>query len=92
MEVVFGSDASARPERFQLNWLEHFHTFRRGSNLNWIGRFSASRGLQLINILHIPNTPFFLFRAGLCDARHYAGSSELSMGDGWTATGVLIKA
>jgi hypothetical protein len=62
MEVVFGSDASARPEGFQLNWLEHFHTFRRGSNLNWVGRFSASRGLQLINILHIPNTaPFFLF-------------------------------
>jgi hypothetical protein len=62
MEVVFGSDASARTERFQLNWLEHFHTFRRGSNLNWVGRFSASRGLQLINILHIPNTaPFFFF-------------------------------
>jgi hypothetical protein len=32
-----------------------------GFQFNWVGRFSASRGLQLINILHIPNTSLFLF-------------------------------
>jgi hypothetical protein len=69
MEVVFGSDASARPEGFQLNWLGHFHASRWFQS-RLVGRFSASRGLQLINTRLIPdNHPFSSFLAVLCDVR-----------------------
>jgi hypothetical protein len=49
--------------------LGHFHA-SRSSNLNWVGRFSASQRLQLINTRLIPNTRLFpLFLAALCDLR-----------------------
>jgi hypothetical protein len=41
MEVVFGSDASAGHEGFQLNWVGHFQA-SRGFQLNWVGHFGAS--------------------------------------------------
>src|SRR6478672_5387672 len=59
MEVVFGWGASARPEGFPTKLARTLPRVPEGSNLNWVGRFSASRELQLINILHIPNTPLF---------------------------------
>lgn len=63
------SDASARPERFQLNWVGHFHAVP-GFQSKLVGRFGASRGLQLINTRVIPNTALFgSFLAGLCDVR-----------------------
>jgi hypothetical protein len=65
MEVVFGSDASARPEGFQLNWLRHFGAYR-DSNLNWVGHFGVSRRLQLINTGLIPNTSPFCCLFLLC--------------------------
>ena len=53
MEVVFGSDASARPEGFQSKRVGHFGAYR-DSNLNWVGHFGVSRRLQLINTGLIP--------------------------------------
>jgi hypothetical protein len=43
----------------------------RGFQLNWVGRFGASQGLQLINTRSIPNSallPFFLLCCVMCVA------------------------
>jgi hypothetical protein len=57
------------------------------SNLNWLGRFSASRRLQLINTRLIPNTAlfcsFFLLCCvtcvALCRLKHmWSANSEVS--------------
>ena len=42
--------------------------------------------------IHIKPTPYYRKREHSPAYKVFMGSSDLSMGDGWTAIGVLIKA